>query len=129
VVPQLNLHRQEVSLPLLRVLDDPKADVLVTECFAPPYRLPGLVKLARIAVLSHPPSSSVDLYRVAVVGVLRYSDIGPVAVIAAIAAGGLVCAFVGEVILAGGLVVVVRVEEEVVVVLKATTSIAIIVVL
>jgi hypothetical protein len=128
VVPQVDLHRQEVSLPRLRVLDNPKADVLVTECFAPWYRLLGLVELACIAVLPYRPTSPVDLYRVAVVGVLRHGDIGPVAAVAAIAAGALVRAFVGKVILAGG-VVVIRVEEEVIVVLRATTGIAIIVVL
>ena len=127
MVPQVDLYRQEVSLPLFRVLDDPKADVLVTERFALPYHLPGLGELARIAVLPYRPSSPVDHYRVVVVGVLRYSDIGPVATIAA---GALVRAFIGEAILVGGLVIV-RVEDDVIVVLRTTTttSIAIIVVL
>lgn len=129
MVPQVDLYRQEVLLPLLWVLDDPKADVLVTERFALPYRLPRLGELARIAVLPHRPSSPVDLYQVAVVSVLRHSDISPVATIATITAGALVHAFIREAILVGGLVVV-RVKEDVIVILRTTTtSIAIIVIL
>jgi hypothetical protein len=110
----VDLYCQKVSLPLLRVLDNPEADILVTEYFTLPYRLPRLVELACIAVLPYRQSSPVYLYWVAVVGVLRYSNIGPVTAVATIAAGALVRAFVGEVILAGGFVVI-RVEEEVIV--------------
>lgn len=92
------------------------------------YCLPGLVKLARIAILPHWPSSLVNLYQVAVISILYYNNISPVAAIAAIAAGALVCAFVKEAIPVGNFIIV-RIKEEVIVILRATISIAIIIIL
>ena len=122
MVPQVDLHRQEVSLTRLRVLDDPEADVLVTECFVLPSRLPKLVEL-RVAALPYRPSSTVDLDREAVVSILGHGDISPVAVVTAIAVGSRLRAFV----VGSCVVIIVKVEEEIVLVLRAVTGVAIII--
>ena len=63
VMPQLNLHRQGISLLLFRILENPKTNVLVTKCFALPYRFSKLVELGRIVVLTHQLSNPIDLFR------------------------------------------------------------------
>jgi hypothetical protein len=117
----VDLYRQDISLALLRVLNNPEADVLVVECL--PSRLPKLVKLIRVAALPYRPSSTIDLDREAVVGVLGHGDISPIAIITTIAVGGVLYAFV----IASYVDVVIRVEEEVVLMLRAIASVTIIV--
>jgi hypothetical protein len=48
MVPQVDLYRQKVSLSLLRVLYDPKTDILVTKRFVLPFRLLELARLGGI---------------------------------------------------------------------------------
>ena len=65
---------QEGLSPPLWILHYPKADILVTECFILPYRLPKLVELSRVAILPYWLSKLVDLSSVAVVCILCHSN-------------------------------------------------------
>ena len=133
IVPQVDLYYQEVSLALLRVLNNLEVDILVIEYFILPSRLPKLVKLIRVAALPHQPSSTINLDHKVVVGILSYSNIRLVAIITAIAVSSRLRAIVissyvvGGGSGGGGGSIIIRVEEEVVLILRAITSVAIII--
>lgn len=101
----MDLHRKKVSLPPLRILHYPKADILVTECFIFPYRLPKLVELS-VAIL---------LYR------LCYGNLYLVGIITAVAVSGLIYIFVG-----GGVVIL---GEVVVIIFRVIANVALVVII
>ena len=124
MMPQVDLHRQEIPLPLLRILHDPGADILVAERLVFPYRLPMLIKVSSGTVLHERLSNLIDLRSVVICGILRHSSICPVAVAAATRATVAVLPFV--IIVDASLVV--RVKEGIVVVFGTLAHVAIIVI-
>lgn len=82
MVPQGDLHRQNVPSPLVRVPHGPEGDGLVVKCFP---RSPGLSKLIRLG--------NIVLLLCRHATTLLHRDICPIAVIAAIC---VLCSFIGN---------------------------------
>jgi len=122
----VDLYSKKVSLSPLRVLHNLKTNVLIIKRFILPLCLLKLAKLSGVRVLVKQLSTLVKLSRIALVRILYYSNICPVAIIAAIRAAILVHVFVGSAVVA---LIILKVEEDIVVGSGVVASIAIIVAL
>jgi hypothetical protein len=111
---------------LLWVLHDLKTNVLIIKRFILPLRLFELARLSGIRDLAKRLFILVELGYIALIYILYYSSICPVAIIAAIHAAGPVYVFVNSAIVAP---IVLKVEEDVVIGFNVVASVAIIITL
>ena len=116
----MDLHYKKVSLPSLQILDYPKADILITECFILPYRLPKLAKLS-VAILLYWLSKLVNPSIVAGVCVLCHSNLHLVGIVTAVVVSSLIC------ILVGGIVIILR--EVAIIILRVIANVALVVII